>query len=146
MSANDYFEDELLDLIFTNENIANVGDATGLQASSTAGSIQVSLHTDTLLDADTATTHSEAAYTSYARQTVARSTSGWTVASGTVDNDSAVSFPEATGGSETETDFGLTLLATGDILALFGALTASLAVSSGITPEFAAGELNVSVA
>ena len=145
MTATNQFEDDLLDLIFTNVEAPNVGDVTGLENSTTAGSVQVSLHTATLADTTTATTTSEAAYTSYARQTVARSVAGWTVASGTVDNDSAITFPQATGGSETETDFGLTLMATGDYLQIFGALTSSLAVSNGITPEFAAGALDISL-
>ncbi len=143
MPATDLFENELLSLIFENDNIDNVGDATGLQGSTTAGTFEISLHTGTLGDASTQTT-SEAAYTSYARQTVARSTAGWTVTSGTASNDSAITFPQATGGSETETDFGIGS-AVATELYIYGALTASLAVSNGITPEFAAGDLDVSV-
>lgn len=147
MTAVNQFEDDLLDLIFTNVDAPNVGDAAGLQNSAVAGSIQVSLHTDAgaLSDTSTLTTQNEAAYTSYARQTVARSVAGWTVASGTVDNDSAITFPQATGGSETEDQFGLTLQATGNFLQIFGSLTATLLVSNGITPEFAAGALDISI-
>jgi hypothetical protein len=144
MTATNQFEDDLLDLIFTNVTAPNIGDATGI-AGGTAGSIQVSLHTATLSDTDTLSTASEAAYTSYARETVARSLAGWTVAAGTVDNDAAITFTTATGGSETETDFGLTLATTGNYLQIFGALTASLAVSNGITPEFAIGDLDISI-
>lgn len=145
MSATNQFEDDLLDLIFTNVEAPNVGDATGLENSATAGSAQISLHTATLADTTTATTTSETAYTNYARQTVARSTSGWTVASGTVDNDSAISFPQCGATGATVTDFGITLRATGDYLQIFGALTSSLAVSNGTTPEFAAGALDISL-
>lgn len=145
MTATNQFEDDLLDLIFTNVDAPNIGDGPGLQNSAAAGSAQISLHTTTLTDTDTATTSGEAAYTSYARQTVARTTGGWTVAAGLVDNDAAITFPQATGGSETETDFGITLLATGDFLQIFGALSSSLAVSNGITPEFAAGDLDISL-
>jgi hypothetical protein len=67
------------------------------------------------------------------------------VTAGTVDNDAAITFTTATGGSETETDFGLTLATTGNYLQIFGALTASLAVSNGITPEFAIGDLDISL-
>lgn len=144
MTATNQFEDDLLDLLFTNVTAPNIGDGTGI-AGGTAGSIQVSLHTTTLTDTDTATTSGEAAYTSYARETVARSVSGWTVATGTVDNDAAITFTTATGGSETETDFGLTLQTSGDFLQIYGALTASLAVSNGITPEFAIGDLDISI-
>ena len=144
MSLTNQAEDDVLDLMFTNVDAPNFGDAAGLQNSAAAGSIQVSLHTGTLLETHTATTQFEAAYTNYARQTVARSAAGWTVAAGTVDNDAAISFPSS-GSSETETDFGLTFLATGDFLQLFGALTSSLAVTSGVVPEFAIGALDISV-
>lgn len=146
MSATDLFEDDLLDLIFTNVAAPNVGDAGGLQPSIAAGNFYISLHTATLADNHTVQTQSEAAYTSYARVSVARSTGGWTITSGTVDNDSAITYPAATGGSETETDFGIGSAASGaGNLQIFGALTSSLAVSNGITPEFAAGSLDISV-
>ena len=146
MSATNTFEDGLLSLIFLNTDLADVGDAAGLQNSATAGSMFVSLHTATLSDTTANQSVSEAAYTSYARIGVARSGSGWTVTSGTVDNDAAITFPAATGGSETETDFGLGFAVSGaTALHIFGALTASLAVSNGITPEFAAGALDISI-
>jgi hypothetical protein len=138
-------EDDLLDLYFTNVAAPSIGDASGLQPSATAGSFYVGLHTSDPGETATAQNTNEAAYTSYARQAVARSTSGWTVASGTVDNDSAVTFPQATGGSETETHFSLGFGASGaTFLNLVAALASSIAVSSGITPEFAAGALDVS--
>ena len=145
MSATNVFENGLLSLIFENANYANVGDATGLRGSSTAGVFYISLHTANPNETGTQTT-SEAAFTSYARQSVARSTSGWTVASGVADNDGAINFPQATGGSETETHFGVgsDVSGTGNLF-LWGALTSSLAVSSGITPSFAAGALDVTL-
>lgn len=146
MSATNQFEDDLLSLIFENIQTGNVGDASGLQPSASAGSWHISLHTATLSDTTTDQDTSEAAYTSYARQAVARSAAGWSVASGVADNDSAVTFPQATGGSETETDFGIgfALTSTG-YLNMFGALDSSLAVSSGITPEFAAGDIDITL-
>jgi hypothetical protein len=145
MSATNVFENGLLSLIFENANYANVGDATGLRGSSTAGVFYISLHTANPNETGTQTT-SEAAYTSYARQSVARSTAGWTVASGVCDNDAAINFPAATGGSETETHFGVGSDVSGvGNLFLWGALSASLAVSSGITPSFAIGALDVTL-
>jgi hypothetical protein len=144
MPATDVLESELLNLIFLNDAFDNIGDATGITGSGTPGTVEVSLHTATLNDASIQTT-SEAAYTSYARVGVARSAAQWTEASGTVDNDNAITFPAATGGSETETDFGIGSAVAATELWLYGALTASLAVSSGITPEFAAGDLDISV-
>jgi len=87
---------------------------------------------------------SEAAYTSYARQAVARTAGGWAVTGNTADNVAAITYPEATGGSETETFFGIgTAVSGAGNLIVSGALTASLAVSTGITPEFAIGDCNV---
>jgi hypothetical protein len=63
MSATNVFENGLLSLIFENANYANVGDATGLRGSSTAGVFYVSLHTANPNETGSQTT-SEAAYTS----------------------------------------------------------------------------------
>lgn len=146
MSLVNASEDDALDLIMTNVDWPNVGDAAGLQNSATAGSAQIALATVDYVDTDTLLTADEAAYTSYARQTVARSTAGWTVSSGTCDNDAAITFPQATGGSETEVAVGIGLRDTGDVLQMYGGLTSDLAVSNGITPEFAAGALDISIA
>ena len=61
-----------------------------------------------------------------------------------VENADVITFPQATGGSETATTFvvGTVVSGAGKIL-YSGALTAGLAISNGITPEFAAGELDV---
>ena len=145
MSATNVFENGLLSLIFENANYANVGDATGLRGSTSAGNFHISLHTTNPGETGTQTS-TEAAYTSYARIAVARSTAGWTVASGVCDNDAAINFPLCTGGSETENSFGIgsDLSGTGNLF-LKGSLTSSLAVSSGITPSFAAGALDVTL-
>jgi hypothetical protein len=135
----------LLELIFTNTNYANVGDATGLRGSSTAGVFYISLHTANPNETGSQNT-TEAAYTSYARVSVARASAQWTVASGVADNDAAITFPAATGGSETETHFGIGSDTSGaGNLFLWGALNSSLAVSNGITPSFAAGSLDVTM-
>lgn len=145
MSATNVFENGLLSLIFENANYANVGDATGLRGSTTAGVFYISLHTASPGEAGAQNT-TEAAYTSYARVSVARSTAGWTVASGVADNDAAINFPAATGGSETEVSFGIgsDSTAAGNLF-LYGGLTSNLAVSTGITPSFAAGALDVTL-
>lgn len=145
MSASNSFENGLLSLIFENANCANVGDATGLRGSTTAGVFYISLHTANPNETGTQST-TEAAYTSYARVSVARSTAGWTVASGVADNDAAINFPQATGGSETETHFGIgsDVSGTGNLF-LWGALSSGLLVSSGVSPSFAAGALDVTL-
>lgn len=145
MSATNTFEDKILSLYGLNADAANIGDATGLQGSSTAGSLYISLHTSDPGETGDQETN-EAAYTPYSRQAVARSGSGWSVASGVLDNDSAITFPEATSGSETETHFGVGFAASGaGSRDLNGALSSSLAVSTNVQPEFAAGALDITL-
>ena len=95
MSAfSNSLENDLLLHYFQNADIANVGDAAGLQNSATAGSLFVSLHTADPGEAGSQTT-SECAYTNYARVAVARSSAGWTVSSNQVSNTAAITFPES---------------------------------------------------
>lgn len=146
MSATNAFETAILEHILQNANIANIGDATGLRGSSTAGSLYVSLHTSDPGETGDQTTN-EATYTSYARVAVARSSGGWTVSGDNGSNAAAITFPAATGGTNTITHFGIGTDSSGSgNLLLKGALSSSLAVSSGITPSFAIGELDVTAA
>lgn len=142
MSKSNTWETALLALVFNNDNAANIGDATGLRGSSTAGSLYVSLHTGDPGEAGSQTTN-ECAYTSYARVAVARSGAGWTVSGNAVTNAALVQFPQCTGSSETATYFGIGTASSGAGVLLYkGALSASLAISSGIQPQFGAGDLD----
>jgi hypothetical protein len=143
MSMTNEFETAQLEHYFTNTNHANIGDATGLLAASTAGSFYISLHTGDPGETGTQET-SECDYTSYARVAVARSGAGFTVAGNNVSNAAAVTFPKCTGGSNTATHFGIGTAASGaGHLIGSAALDSSLAISTNITPEFAIGELDV---
>lgn len=141
MSASNAFETALLTLLFNNTNLANIGDATGLRGSTTAGSFYIALHTADPGETGGPTT-SEATYTGYARVAVARSGAGWTITGNTASNAALVAFAACTAGSNTITHFSIvsTSSGAGDLLGS-GALVASLAVSSGITPSFAIGQL-----
>ena len=143
MSKSNTFENDILKLIFNNVDIADIGDAGGLQNSATAGSLYVALHTADPGEAGTAAT-SESAYTSYARVAVTRDSSGWTVSGNSATNTALVQFPECTGGSETITHVSITTASSGTSKILYsGALSASRSVSSGIQPQFAATALSV---
>lgn len=141
MSKGNTFENDLMKLIFNATAIANIADNA---ASSPLTNLYVSLHTADPGEGGDQTT-SEATYTSYARVAVARSGSGWTVTGNQAENANLVQFPQCTGGSNTLTYVGVGTASTlaGKLL-YSGALTASLAVSSGIQPQFAAGSLVVS--
>lgn len=145
MSASNGFETDILELIFQNLAIPWIGDAAGLLPSAANGSLYVSLHTADPGEAGNQGT-SEAAYTSYGRVAVARTTGAWTVASNTVTNIAAITFPAATGGSATVTHFGIGSNTSGAGYLIFsGALGASLAVSTGITPQIPAANLVIGV-
>lgn len=146
MSKSNSWENSLLLLLFNNSNAANIGDATGLRGSSTAGSLYISLHTSDPGEAGNQATN-ETSYTNYARQGVVRSSSGWTV-SGSAPTQSAnaalISFPQCGATGATITHFGVGTDSSGNGTLLYsGALTASLAVANGITPQFAISALVV---
>lgn len=134
MSKTNTFENAWLLHLFNNSDIASVGDATGLRGSSTAGSLYVSLHTSDPGETGSQTTN-ECAYTDYARVAVARSGSGWTVTNDTVNPAAEISFPQASGGTETVTHFGVGTASSGAGVLLYkGTVTANISVTTGVTP------------
>lgn len=141
-NMTDGFETALMTLLFNNTGIANIGDATGLPAAATAGSTQISLQTAALSDVDTLLTASEVAYTGYARPTQARSGVGWTIAAAVASNAALIQFGNMTaGGPQTVTYAGLGFIATGNVLRLWVALTASLVINNNVNPQLAIGAM-----
>lgn len=135
MSKSDSWENALLLLLFNNTNAANIGDATGLRGSTTAGSLYLSLHTADPGEGGSQTT-SEIAYTSYARVAVARSAAGFVVTGSSVALTAAASFPAGTGGSGTASYFGIgTALSGAGVLLYSGTVTPNITCGNGITPE-----------
>lgn len=103
--------------------------------------LDIHLHTADPGEAGTSAT-SEAAYGSYALVTVLRDATGWDVAGNQASNDDIIQFPQCTSGSETITYVSITPGNSTQIL-YSGALSASLAVSSGIQPQFAVAALTI---
>lgn len=134
MSMSNAAETAFLQLIFSNTNFANIGDATGLRGSSSAGNFYLSLHTSDPGEAGTQSTN-EATYINYARVAVSRST-GFSVSGNSATLAALTSFPACTGGTNTITYFGIGTDSSGAGTLLFsGALNSSLSVSSGVTPQ-----------
>jgi hypothetical protein len=132
MSIGNTTETAILDLIFTAVAWANYADNA---ASSPQTNIHVALHTGDPGDTGNMTT-SEAAYTSYARVNVARSTSGWTTTGGSIVPDAEIAFPACTGLTETETHFSTGKTGGGATAILWsGTVTPNIAVASGVTPK-----------
>ena len=132
MSKGNTFENDLLELIFNGTTIANIADDAG---TSPLTNLYVSLHTSDPGEAGNQETN-ECAYTSYARVAVARSGAGWTVTANSVSPASAITFPAATGGSETATHFAVGTDSTGTGKILYsGTVSPNISISSGVTPE-----------
>lgn len=145
MSMTNAAEQAFLDLLFLNTNWANIGDATGLRNSSTAGNFWISLHTSDPGESGSQTTN-ETSYSGYTRVSVARSGSGWSRTGSIISNVPPINFPTCTSGSATITHFGVgTDSSSAGNLLFKGSLTSSLAVSLGIAPSFVAGALTVEV-
>jgi hypothetical protein len=138
VSKGNTFENDLLKLIFNATPIANIADNA---ASSPLTVLYLSLHTADPDEGGSQTTN-ECAFTSYARVSVARSGVGFTVTANEAVNAALVQFPQCTGGSELATHFAVGTAASGTGKVLYkGALNDSLAVSSGIQPQFLPGVL-----
>lgn len=145
MSMSNAAEAALLDLLFLNEDWTGVGDAGGLQNSAAAGSLYIALHDADPGEAGSQTTN-EIAYTGYARVAVVRTAGGWERAGSTVENVALVQFGQCTAGSATATYFSVGRDASGaGQIILSGPLSASLAISNGIQPQFPAGALTATL-
>lgn len=101
--------------------------------------LDIHLHTGDPGEAGTSAT-SEATYGSYALVTVLRDATGWDVSGNQASNDDLIQFPQCTSGTNTITHVSITPGNSTQIL-YSGALSSSLAVSTGIQPQFAAGAL-----
>lgn len=122
-----------LALLLNATGIANIADNT---ATSPLNNLYLALSTGTLSNSSAQNT-TEAAYTSYTRAAVARTTSGFTAPSGSSSSLVATaSFPPATGGSETETYASLGSLSSGaGVVYYWGSISPTIPVSVGVTPQ-----------
>lgn len=132
MSKGNTFENDLVKLIFNATAIANIADDA---ASSPLTNLYVSLHTGDPGEAGDQTT-SECAYGSYARVAVARTSGGWTVTNNSASPVANIDFPTATSGTETATYAAVGTASSGSGKLLYsGAITPSIAISTGVTPR-----------
>jgi hypothetical protein len=85
----------------------------------------------------------EANYTGYARVALTKATA-WTDGGSTFSNAALIQFGACTAGSNTITHFAVVDTASGAVaMMISGALSASLNVSAGIQPQFAAAALTI---
>jgi len=131
--ASDFLENALADHV------------TSKTAYTKPTNVFIALCTAAVADNDTGTTITEAAYGGYARQSTAGA--DWNAAAaGLANNANVITFPEATSGSETETDVAACDASSAGNLLWFDVLTTALPVVTGTQPKFNATDLSVAVA
>jgi hypothetical protein len=131
-AKGNFWATAILKLFFNGTAVAGVAQNNAAPYSG----FYISLHTSSPGAGGTQTTN-EAAYTSYARVfATPRSSAEFLVSGSSMGMVNPITFPTATGGSETETYFAIgdTLAAAGDIY-YFGPISPTIAVSIGITPQ-----------
>jgi hypothetical protein len=133
-AKSDLLENAILGVIFNATSLAGI-----FQDSSGGGNanLYVALHTADPTDTPSSGMGtSEATYTSYARATLERTSSGFTVSGSSVHPTTDITFPQATGGSDTITHWsvGLSTNSTADIL-YSGTVSPQISVSNGVTPR-----------
>jgi hypothetical protein len=130
----------LLKLIFNAVAWANMADNAAV---SPYTNLYVGLYTADPGTGNSQTTN-ETSYTNYVRVAVLRTSAGWTVATNTAVNAALIQFPQcgATGATLTYVAIGTAATGAGNVL-YSGALNSSLAVASGIQPQFSASALTV---
>ena len=129
---SDVAETAILSLIFNATAWANMADNA---ASSPQANIAVALHTADPADSGTMAT-SEATYTSYARQSVARTSGGWTVTNNSVSPAANIDFAAGTGGAGTVTHASVGKTGGGAAaIHMVGTVTPNIVTGNGVTPR-----------
>lgn len=141
MSAVNSFATALANLILNNQAITGIGDAGGLLPSALDGNLYLALFTTD--PGETGDVTNECTYTSYARVSIARDNTEWTVTNGVAQNVNAITFPNATGGTETATYFGLMSASSGDNMIIGGELSSPIIISSDVQPQIPSNELTI---
>lgn len=135
MAISGTTETAIMALIFQATAWGNYADNA---ATTPQTNVAIALHTADPGAAGTQST-SEITYTSYARASVARTSSGWGVSGTnpcTVNPVSAISFAAGTGGSGTASYFSTGKTGGGATAILFsGTVTPNIVTGNGVTPQ-----------
>jgi len=129
MPKSTTFSNDWLKLIFNGTPIANLADNA---ASAPLGSITVALHTaDPGVGGNQSS--SEVSYTGYVRQTVARTSGGWTVTANSVKPVANIVFPVSTGGTPTATHWSVGVAVSGATKILWsGTVSPNMVISTTV--------------
>lgn len=131
MSKGNTYEDDILKLIFNATAIADLAQDDG---TSPATTLTVALHTADPGEAGTQATN-ETAYTGYARVAVARTTGGWTVASGSVSPVANIDFGECTASPGGAITFFSVGTGVSNKLLYSGTVSPNITMANGVIPR-----------
>ena len=131
MSKGNTFEDDVLKLIF---NATAIADLAMDDSTSPATTLTVALHTADPGEGGTQAT-SETAYTGYARVTVARTTGGWTVSSGSVSPVANIDFGECTASPGTPITHFSVGTGVASKLLYSGTVSPNITMATGVIPR-----------
>ena len=135
---SDTLESEILAMLL---NATAIPSLASNHATTPSTEIWVAFHTADPGDTGTQGTN-ETSYTGYARTAVARTTSGWVVASGSASPVSAITFPQATStstGTLTHASLGLTSASTAGTIIASGAISPNISYAQNVTPSITTG-------
>lgn len=131
MSKSNSLENSLLLLLF---NATAIADIAADDQTSPATTLAVSLHTADPGEGGSMTT-SEAAYTGYARVTVARTSGGWTVTANSVSPVANIDFGECTASAGGPiTHFGVGTGVANNLM-YSGTVTPNITMAVGVIPR-----------
>jgi hypothetical protein len=135
MTFGTTFASDELKLIYNATAIANVADNAG---TSPITNVYVSLHTADPSSGNQTT--NETSYTSYARQAVARTSSGWTVTGASCSPVANIVFPISTGGTPSITNFATgTVVSSTGLVFDAGTVTPNITVSTSVSQTLTTG-------
>jgi hypothetical protein len=141
MSASDTLENDLLKLIFQKTLPSYLGTLSGTGNAD----FYLSLHTADPGEAGSQTT-SEAAYGSYVRKAVARTSGGWTITANSATNAGLVQFDKSTSTGADVRFVGVGTASSGaGTLLLSLQLATDTPTTTGIQPQFDAETLTFTV-
>ena len=137
MALTNDAENALLDAI-----LSNTAWGTLLAAGALAN-VWFALHTAD--PTDTGSVANECDYTGYARVQMTRATAFNAASGGSKNNSAVIAFPQKTGGADdAATHFSIHTASTGaGNMIVHAPLSATLTISDGVAPEFAASQMTV---
>ena len=141
MSATNNFENEIMKHLFTNDDLPNIGDATGLVGSTTAGSYYLSLYSD---DPGESGAGTELSYDGYARVEIPRTGTSITISGADATNATILNFGQNVGvSSQTANNWAIFTASTSGDMIFYGDVTIPLAVDVGVVPSVPVGSLAI---